>query len=97
MTNVIIDDYTIPAEDSTEQPILTENLDVKARPKPSGSQAEDFSPWLVGRDKTVGDEPPETANGLTDEPAWGSRPRRLRNARSVQEIVEQMKRNRKGG
>ena len=95
MTHVIIDDYTSREENSTKQPITTENLDVEARPKPSGSLTEDFSPWLVSRDKTIDNQPPETTNKSTDEPAWGSCPRRVRNPRTAREIVEEMKRNRK--
>jgi hypothetical protein len=90
-----IDDYAIQAEDAAEHPILTEIIDVEARPKPSGSQTEDFSPWLVGHDKTVGDQPPETYNKLGDEPQWGSCPRRPRGPRTAREIVEQIKRNSK--
>jgi hypothetical protein len=97
MANVTIDDYTIRVEDSAEQSIRNENIGVKVRPKPSGSQTEDFSPWLAGRDKTVGEQPPETANKLTDQPAWVSCPRRPRTARTVKAIVEEMKRNSKKG
>jgi hypothetical protein len=96
MTNVIIDDYTGRAENSTKQPIPIENIEVEARPKSSGSLPEDFSPWLVSRDKTIDNQPPETTNKSTDEPAWGSCPRRVRNPRTAREIVEEMKRNRKG-
>ena len=92
----MVSDQMDDATDDTVKKLASgEHQETDPRQKSAGSSLADLAPWLV--DKKDSNNRPETTDGLSTEPAWGSDPRpRGRTARDVRQIVEEMKRNTRG-